>query len=286
MNGETDTNSAAGWVQSIQPPRPRGEPRTTTGVISMSATPSVPGEASPANPEICPTHANQRITRVLSACDTYRLFGLVIGEPGTGKTSAAESYAASTSHGDATYCRMGQSAHNTRTGLGQIASALGMRLDGASEDDAQKAIAYHLRYSDSPFIILDEAQRMSDGLLEHVRDFYDTQGIGVVLVGNRGLVDRWTGRRNGRSHDFGQLRGRFGPQVDMKKVLADDVTTIARHHGITDAASTKVLKHAAGLPGGLHNVAQVLTIARALQGDDKPPSAESLRAAAVLTEVA
>ena len=250
----------------------------------MSATPSVPGEASPANPEICPTHANQRITRVLSACDTYRLFGLVIGEPGTGKTSAAEHYAAS--HEDAVYCRMGQSAHNTRAGLGQIASALGMRLNGASEDDAQKAIASHLGYSDSRFLVLDEAQRMSDGLLEHVRDFYDTQGIGVALVGNRGLVDRWTGRRNGRSHDFGQLRGRFGPQVEMTKVLADDVATIARHHGITDAASTKILKHAAGLPGGLHNVAQVLTIARALQGDDKPPLAEPLRAAAVLTEVA
>ena len=126
---------------------------------------------------------------------------------------------------------------------------------------------------------------MSDGLLMHVRDFYDTLEIGVVLIGNRGLTDRWTARRAARRHSFVQLRGRIGPHDEMRKVRTDNVIAIARHHSITDAGGTKVLREQANFPGGMHNVAQVLTMARALQGDGAP-SADAVRKATVLTEAA
>ena len=251
----------------------------------MTATASVPGEASPANPEICSTHASRAIDGVLSACDTYRMLGTVVGESGTGKTSTAMNYAAS--HPNAMFVRLGQSAEKTRAGLAQIAAALGLHdLHGATESDVCLAIAGSLRYSGSPLLILDETQRASDGLLEHVRDFYDALGVAAVLIGSPSLTDRWTARHKGRGQSVGPLLGRLGPRVRLDRVRADDVAAIADHHGVTDAAGTQVLKHAAGLPGGLHNVAQALRIARGIQGDGKPLSADALRKAAVLTEVA
>ena len=54
---------------------------------------TIPGGTSSSKPAVCPTRTAEAITRLLSSCHAYRLLGVVAGEPGTGKSTAATAYA-------------------------------------------------------------------------------------------------------------------------------------------------------------------------------------------------
>ena len=111
-----------------------------------------------------------------------------------------------------------------------------------------------------------------------------TRPFGLVLLGNPALTEHWTERARGQ---FDQLIGRIGPLVDLKGATPEDVAAIALHHGVTDAGAMDVLQGAAAKPGGLHNVAQVLSIARVFREKEGAAlSADVLRRAALVSGVA
>ena len=243
---------------------------------------SVPDEAGGDKPGACRTPTSARIESLLSVCHQYRLIGVLVGESGSGKTTTGEGYAKL--HPGVCYCRMRPAAAKTRWGLAEVAAALGIHgIHRTNEHEASLTIGADLDYPGSECLILDEMQYAGDELLEYIRGFWDTCRIGVVMIGNPTLTDRWSGQRAGRQ-SFDQLRGRIGPQAILRGPSLDDVTAIARHHGVTDDGATNVLWEASLLPGGLHNVAQVLQVARAIHAEG-PLSEDSLRKAALLTGV-
>ena len=244
---------------------------------------TIPGGTSSSKPAVCPTRTAEAITRLLSSCHAYRLLGVVAGEPGTGKSTAATAYASA--HPNALYCRMVKSAERPSPGLRRIAAAVGGdAAANAGADGAYQAIVSALRERPDALVVLDEAQHMDNDLLECIRGFYDECGIGLVLIGNFGLTARWSGQGDrGRCHNFTQLRGRLGPQLALPRPLAEDVEALIGHHGIMGKASHKLLHRSASYPGGLHNVEYVLRIARGLAGEGVSPPYRILKDAALIT---
>lgn len=244
---------------------------------------TIPDKAVSSKSTICATRTAAAIDRLLASCHHHRLIGVVIGEPGTGKTTAAGDYTAR--RRDAVYCRIPKSADKLQPGLLRIGAALGgYTVPNASANDAYFEVVRALQYREGALLILDEAQHMADDLLEAVRDLYDEGDLGLALIGNPELAERWSGRGNRQRYGtFAQLRGRLGPQLELPRPLTEDIEAVIRHHGIDGKASEKLLTQAAGRPGGLHNVEYVLRAARSLAGDGKPLSFGVLKDAAVIT---
>ena len=252
----------------------------------MTAISSIRTETTPSKSAFSPTPTASAITDILLACHHYRLLGTVIGNPGTGKSTAAEAYAAS-ARGVA-HVPMVKAAYRTQAALMHLVRSIGTgrrapRTTG--EYELHCMIEEALAAETVELLIVDEAQHVSDDMLGCLRDLYDRCGIGLVWVGNFTLADRWTGKRGARNRAFDAILGRRGPQIELDELLDGDVDAIASHHGIDDAASRDVLSSAAATRGGLHNVSRILRVAKGRDGSHAL-SPDRLRDAAVITGVA
>lgn len=226
-------------------------------------------EGGKANGEFCQTPTARDIMNVLSVCQAQGWIGVVVGQPGTGKTTAITAYAGESWSG-AKVCRMTRAAAKLQPGLVRLASAIGAYVEPhRGAHDIHQELVVVASNMDRGLIILDEAQHMDDDLLEAVRDLYDETRVGIVLVGNHELTSRWSDQSNRRRYNnFAQLRGRIGPQIDLSHPSAEDVEEICRHRGIEGARAVEIVKKAAKLPGALQKVRNLFEVASEL-GDGR-----------------
>ena len=122
-------------------------------------------------------------------------FGIVVGDPGIGKTKAVMKYA----EDNPTSCiaiTAGACIRGTRAVLKKIARELNIPLTKAIDDLYASIIA---KLHDGMVIIVDEAQLLTYGSIETLRAFADHysergQTLGVALVGNDGIREKIEGR--------------------------------------------------------------------------------------------
>lgn len=257
----------------------------------MSEVISLHKDSAPANPGFCLTPTAQEITDLLSFCQHYGQIGVVVGDPGTGKTTAVRAFREVQS--DVVYCRMTKAAAKLQPGLVRLAHALGAYPSpNGGANELYQDIVRTMEMRSNLLLILDEAQHMDDELLETVRDLYDESSdehldrrMGLVLVGNYGLTDRWTDRsaKRRKFSNFKQLRGRVGPMLDFGAPSADDVAALCAHHGIAGRQACGVVSKAAKEAGGLHNLANLLRVAAQLAGPDGKISPRHLDEASLAT---
>lgn len=221
--------------------------------------------------DFCLTPTARDIHHLLHTCQSFGWLGVVVGEPGTGKTAAITDYAARAEGGDVRLCRMTRAASRLQQGLVRLAEALGCgSMPNVSASELYNAVRYRAGWMSNGLLILDEAQHLEDDLLEALRDLFDEvrdDGVvfGVVLVGNRGLMDRLskTDKRRGRA-GFSQFTGRIGAKLDLSAPKAADVEALCAHHGIDGKRAVALVKKAAQLPGALQKVRNLFGVAREL----------------------
>ena len=71
-------------------------------------------------------------------------------------------------------------------------------------------------------LIVDEAERLSNTCLEHLRDLFDRTGIGVVLIGMPGLEKRLS--------RYPQLYGRVGFAHHYRPLQGDELAFVLTRH--------------------------------------------------------
>ena len=253
----------------------------------MTVAESIRAEAAPSNPAFCQTPTAIGVTDVLLACHHYRLLGTVIGNPGTGKSSAAVSYTGSVPGGVA-HVSMVKTAGRVQAGLLHLLRSIGDGRRAArttGEYEAQVMVEEAIESEFVELLIVDEAQVLSDDMLGCLRDIYDRCGIGIVWMGNFTLSDRWAAKRGARNRVFEAILGRRGPQIEIDAIVDGDFDALMAHYGINDAASRRVLARAAASRGSLHNVDRILRVAKGPHGT-LALTAETLREAAMIAGVA
>jgi len=221
--------------------------------------------------DFCLTPTARDIQNTLRTCQSYGWLGVVVGEPGTGKTAAITDYATQPEADDVHLCRMTRAAVRLQPGLVRLAEVMGC---GAGPNwaaaELYNAIQYRAKWMTNGLLILDEAQHLEDDFLEAIRDLFDEVGaegvvFGVVLVGNRGLMDRLSKTDKRRGHaGFSQFTGRIGAKLDLTAPKAADVEALCAHHGIDGKRAVTLVKAVARLPGGLQKVRNLFGVAREL----------------------
>lgn len=256
----------------------------------MAEVHTLPRLEPPEKATFCLTATARHIFALLTASQRNGLLGVVLGESGCGKSTAITEFARVTQN--VHLCRMPETAKGVQPGLLRVARTLGAAPllgpnSGACELHLEIVNSLSIWGRPSTLLILDEAQHMSDELLEAVRDIYDEVGVnepgfGVVLVGNPTLADRWAGQPGKRrTSSFAQLRGRIGAQLGpLPGPLPEDLEAICAHGGIAGQRARTFLQRIAKHPGRLHTVSNLLKVAQKLAGAEVALTFEHLEAAA------
>jgi DNA transposition AAA+ family ATPase len=210
--------------------------------------------------------------RLFSLCQAERELGLVTGEPGVGKSSAARRYAAKTA--TAHLVTMSPASSALVPSLARIGSAVGAYASATGACAWSDAIRTVLTYDPDPHVLLiDEAHHLSDQSVEEVRAIFDAARVGVVFIGSRELRERWSGKR------WAQLTSRVFLRIDLEGPQAEDIDAICSALQIEGKRSRTLLLRAASRPGGLRLVRKVADVAARLAGPGSIVTAEHVEKA-------
>jgi DNA transposition AAA+ family ATPase len=135
--------------------------------------------------------------------------GVVWGTAGRGKTICAREYAVRTG---AVYIRVMED-WTPRAML----AALCRELNGSEPTSTErcKKIACEALESQGKTLLVDEADRLNVGLVEHFRDIHDVTGTPIVLIGEEHLFPTLSARR--------RLWSRVTQTVEFKAISTEDI---------------------------------------------------------------
>lgn len=227
----------------------------------MTSLSSVTAASRGAKPPVLlgtPTATN--LGRLFRVCQEDGQLGLVTGEPGVGKSSAARRFVAES---EGAYLVTMSPAHSALVPcLEAVAMAVDASAHGSGAGALTKGIRSQLRYAgDPPILLIDEAHHMSDQSVEELRAIFDaTPALGLVLIGSRSMRERWSGRQ------WAQLNSRVFQRMDIDAPAKGDVDAICAAAGIADKKSLGLLHRASLTPGGLRVVRNLLAVAARLAG--------------------
>lgn len=221
--------------------------------------------------DICDTPTMTDLANLFHLCQAEGELGIVTGEPGTGKTTAARRYA--TDNSGAYLVTMSPAASALVPSLARIGEALGAFPSSSGACAWSNAIHAALSYQFNPHVLLiDEAHHLADTSVEEIRAIFDATTVGVVFIGSREIRERWAGKR------WAQLASRIFLRIDLNGPLPADVDAICAAAGIEGKRPRDLIRRAAGTPGGLRVVRQILRVAAKLSGPG-PLKSEHIEAA-------
>ena len=231
----------------------------------------------------CETPTATAIFALADWCLNNRRMGLLIGEPGVGKTTALRHFHAKrvTAH----LVTMNPTVRSLNPALAHIASHLGSYSSGRAREN-RTAIVSRLKNDDlhrrgrAPILLLDESQHLTDETLDTLRTIHDEADIGILLCGNRDFRTRFNNSRAG----FGQVTSRIGMRLILDQPTTGDVDAICQFYGVNAEAARSVLRKVAERDGGLRKVHDTINMANSLAGDGAILSADHLKDATVMLE--
>jgi len=233
-------------------------------------------------PRFCETATAQAILGTLAYCQEHGEMGLIVGEPGIGKTTAAEHFVEADSY-LRWYAKVMPASQSVQGFLRRLVDTLG----GIAERHVGTLDCYDIvleevsRRRGASLLVIDEAHLLDAAAVEQVRALYDELQFGVVFIGHRELAFRWQHKPGNKRNAWAQLTSRIGPWLDLTEVLPEDVDAICESRGVTGRRERTLLaKHAKG-PGGLRTVVKVINVAATIAGGDQIEMAHIEQALAI-----
>lgn len=232
-------------------------------------------------PGFCETPTALQIWRVVDYCRNFRDIGVVVGEPGVGKTTALARYVAL--NGGYICTPSPAMSASLSAALRMICDAMGLyapaRTSEIHRDICNRVKQYH---EPDDMLIIDEAQNLNDQVIDELRCVHDATKLPMVFSGNASLRSRFN---NVRVASFAQFTSRVGMRLDIERPARADVVALAKQANAGDAKAVAYLERFALTAGGLRLVAKLLGIAGGLAGPDAPVALDNLKAAAMMLGV-
>lgn len=180
------------------------------------------------------TGGYKRMTSVLEDAQANSLVMAVIGDAGCGKTQAIEHYVKN--HRNAYHLQCAE-YWNKKNFLQNLCQQMGMRNTYGTVYDLIEDIVRELEKEDSPLIIVDEADKLSDVVLYFFITFYNRleDHCGIVLCATGYLKKRIiAGERNERK-GFAEIHSRVGRNfIGMPQTTSEDIAAICEANGVDD----------------------------------------------------
>ena len=190
-------------------------------------------------PEFAMTTAAEEIFGLAHAALTERLFVLIWGQAGVGKTEALREYAAC--EPDVVYIEA-NAASTCGSIIAEVAKALDLNKSGRAAELTEEIVG-RLRGSHK-MLVFDEGDYLGIRCVEWIRQLRDAADVGIVLCG---MPPFYALLKSGDCrHQFGQVWSRLDLTFEARPATLDDI------HKILPDATGKVLslvhKAAQGIP--------------------------------------
>lgn len=211
----------------------------------------------PIAPSFIKTKSADKIVDVFSYAQTLHDMGLVIGSPGTGKTTAINYYRAA--NPNVFVITMEPAKSTVHHLLIELATALGLAVKAPLQIATD--IVKKLRDRDA-LVIADEAQHLNTQAIDQMRSIHDKAGCGVVLVGNESVITK-LGDPD-RTPQLAQLYSRFGLRLNLQRPGASDIDALLKAWEVDDKDEKAFMRLVASKPGGLRSVTKVMVAAGAM----------------------
>ena len=185
--------------------------------------------------QLVPTRAYQAMTFTLESAQRDSLVVGVIGEAGSGKTEAIKTY---TAGGRNVYHLVCSEYWNRRTFMAKVLQTMGANYSGNTVADMMDTIVDTLKRKESPLIVLDEADKLSDQVLYFFISLYNQlEGhCGIIMTATRYLKARIEKglrlNRKGYAEIFSRIGRKF---VELPLLNSEDVAAVCVANGVTEA---------------------------------------------------
>lgn len=174
------------------------------------------------------------LTRLLDEAKENTLVMGVTGDAGSGKTFALKHYTASHRQ---TYLLCCNEYWNRKTFLSELLAAMGRDYTGYTVGEMMSEAVRALKMQESPLLILDEADKLSDQVLYFFITLYNSleDECGIVLCATQHLEKRIKKGIKLNKKGYAEIWSRLGRKcVALSGVSAADITAICEANGISD----------------------------------------------------
>ena len=185
--------------------------------------------------QLVPTRAYKAMTFTLESSQRDALVVGVIGEAGSGKTEAIKTY---TAGGRNVYHLVCSEYWNRRTFMAKVLQTMGVTYSGSTVADMMDTIVDTLKRKESPLIVLDEADKLSDQVLYFFISLYNQlEGhCGIIMTATRYLKARIEKGVRLNRKGYAEIYSRIGRKfVELPLLNSEDVAAVCVANGITDA---------------------------------------------------
>lgn len=184
--------------------------------------------------QLVETRAYKAMTFTLENAQRDSLVMAVIGEAGSGKTEAIKNYAAG---GRNVYHLVCSEYWNRRTFMAKVLQSMGEIYSGTTVADMMDAIVDTLKRKESPLIVLDEADKLSDQVLYFFISIYNQlEGrCGIIMTATRYLRARIEKGLRLNRKGYAEIYSRIGRKfVELPLHNSEDVAAVCAANGVTD----------------------------------------------------
>ena len=181
------------------------------------------------------TRAYKAMTFTLENAQRDSLVMAVIGEAGSGKTEAIKNY---TAGGRNVYHLVCSEYWNRRTFMAKVLQSMGVTYSGNTVADMMETIVDTLKRKESPLIVLDEADKLSDQVLYFFISLYNQleDHCGIIMTATKYLRARIEKglrlNRKGYAEIFSRIGRKF---VELPLLNSEDVAAVCVANGVSEA---------------------------------------------------
>ncbi|MCF8468008.1 MAG: AAA family ATPase [Sneathiella sp.] len=224
------------------------------------------------------TPTAKSIINLLDYCKTENDIGVIVGKPGVGKTTALKQYVLT---GKAvTFCPMTPALNS----MGALLKFLVAHLTGYHPESHLYAnhelLMSAVENSQIGMLIIDEAQLLSDQIIDELRCLYDHNNFPLIFCGNAEFRSRFN---NTKAASFTQFTSRVGVRFDIDEPRQGDIEAISDSLRIDQSVTArKYITDIAKSSGGLRIIGKIANLAGRGIGEKETIKLDRLKEAAKL----
>lgn len=198
---------------------------------------------SPERWEVVETRDFKAVSKLLNDAQKFHNVFAVTGEAGSGKSIALKQYANAHKRAHLLQCN---EYWNRKYFLAELLMTMGRDASGLTVSELMTEVVRQLKKQQSPLIIMDEADKLSDQVLYFFITIYNQleDHCGIVLVATDHLDKRIKKGLRLNKKGYKEIYSRIGRKcIELKGVGPSDIMQVCAANGITDR---KIIKEIIG----------------------------------------
>lgn len=197
--------------------------------------------------QVVKTRAYSTMSFTLESAQRDSLVAAVIGDAGCGKTEAIKNY---TAQGRNVYHMVCSEYWNRRTFMAKLLQNMGTTISGTTVSDMMDTIVDTLKRKESPLIVLDEADKLSDQVLYFFISLYNQlEGqCGIIMTATSYLKARIEKGLRLNRKGYAEIYSRIGRKfVELPLLNSEDIAAVCVANGVSEAkAINSIVDHSDG----------------------------------------